>query len=75
MTVKEALLREIETLPEQNQAEVLAYVRFVKIGLADIRVVNERFDSALTLARARAKERGITEKEIAEEIAAARAEQ
>jgi hypothetical protein len=75
MTVKDALLREIETLPEQNQAEVLAYVRFVKIGLADIRVVNERFDSALTLARARAKERGITEKEIAEEIAAARAEQ
>lgn len=72
MTVKEALLREIETLPEQKQADVLAYVRFVKIGLGDIRLVNEKFDSALASARTLARERGITEKDIADEIEAVR---
>jgi hypothetical protein len=74
MTVKEALLREIDSLPEQKQADVLAYVRFVKIGLADRRVLEERFDSALVSARASARERGITDKDIAEEIESVRKE-
>jgi hypothetical protein len=70
---KELLLQEVETLPEQQQADVLAFVRFLKIGLADKQTIERQFVEALARARALAVERGITDRVIAEEIQAVRA--
>ena len=35
MTFKEAIFIEVDSLPESKQADVLLFIRFVKIGLAD----------------------------------------
>jgi len=72
VTLKERIIREIETLPEPKQADVLAFIRFLKIGLADIDALEQRFTDALARARATALERGITEQDIDEEIQEAR---
>ena len=74
MTVKDILLRELESLPEQKQEDVLAFVRFLKIGLADSQYLEERFVASVAQARKIAEGRGITERDIEEEIAAVRAE-
>ena len=72
--LKEAILREIENLPEPKQADVLAFIRFLKIGLADEQTVEERFTIAVARARAIAQERGITEQDINNEVEAVRSE-
>jgi hypothetical protein len=73
MTLKEMLLAEIETLPVQRQADVLAFVRFLKIGLGDDTMLDEQFAAALTQARQVAAERDITTQDIADEIESVRA--
>ena len=75
MTVKDVLLKEIESLPESQQAGVLAYVRFLKIGLAEPPAVAARFADALADLRRQAGAQGITEAEIEAEIKAVRARQ
>lgn len=72
MTLAEILAREIDTLPEDRQADVLAFVRFLKTGLADTATLEQRFQTALTEARRQAVTRGITNDDIAAEIQAAR---
>ncbi|MBI5527846.1 MAG: hypothetical protein HY897_16065 [Deltaproteobacteria bacterium] len=72
MSIKEALIRELETLPEARQADVLSYVRFVKSGLADAGERRDRFAAALETARGIAAKRGITDQDIAAEIEAVR---
>jgi len=73
MTTKEILAREIETLPEGRQESVLAFIRFLKIGLAEARPTAEQFLSALTRARAIGAQRGITGEDIEREIRDVRA--
>jgi len=75
MTLKEALIREIETLPADRQEDVLAFVRFLKIGLAETQPSDQQFADALARARAIASERGITEQDIDAEIRAVRSGQ
>ena len=75
MTLKEALLTEIETLPEARQADVLAYVRFIKIGLADPATLERQFAEALNRARLIAAQRQITDADIEAEVQAVRAGQ
>jgi len=75
MTLKEILLREIESLPEDRQESVLAFVRFIKVGLAETQPTDQQFADALAHARAVAAERGITEQDIDTEIQAVRAGQ
>ena len=75
MSLKETLIQEIEALPEKRQADVLAFVRFLKIGLADEQTVESRFTDALTRARAIAQERGITEQDVEDQIRAVRSGQ
>ncbi len=65
---------EVESLPESKQADVLAFIRFVKIGLADPQTIERRFGEALRRARAIAVERKVTEQDIEAEIEAVRAE-
>ena len=72
MTIKEALLNEIETLPEPRQADVLAYVRFIKIGLADPATLERQFGDALDRARLIAAQRQITDADIEAEVQAVR---
>ena len=52
MTLQESLLREIQNLPEDRQADVLAFVRFLKIGLADDQNLDLQFTDALDRAGA-----------------------
>lgn len=73
-TVREAILREIENLPEAKQADVLVFIRFLKIGLVDEQTVERRFADALARGRAIARDRGITERDISEEVQAARSQ-
>jgi len=75
LNLKETLVQEIETLPETRQADVLAFVRFLKIGLADEQTVERRFADALARAQTIAQERGITEEDIEAEIKAVRSGQ
>jgi len=71
-SLKETLIQEIETLPEPRQSDVLAFVRFLKIGLADEQTVERRLVDALARAQAIAQERGITDQDIEDEIRAVR---
>ena len=72
MTIKEILLREIESLPEDRQENVLAFVRFLKVGLAETQPAVQQFADALARARAIATSRGITEQDVDAEIRAVR---
>ena len=74
MTVKDILLRELETLSEQKQEDVLAFVRFLKIDMADSQYLEERFIASVAQARKMAEARGITERDIEDEIKTVRAE-
>ena len=66
------VLRELADLPKSRRADVLAYIRFVKVGLADEKNIRARFASALKEARTEAHKRKITQKDIEAEIKAAR---
>ena len=72
MTLKEILLQEIEGLPEERQVSVLAFVRFLKIGLADTEVLADRFAASLAEARRLAADGGIAEADIERKIEAVR---
>lgn len=72
MDIKQAVLSELETLPEARQSDVLAFIRFLKMGLTDLEELEQRFDNALMKARTIAQERGITDADIAAEIQAVR---
>jgi len=68
MTLRDMIMREVETLPETRQEDVLAFVRFLKIGLADRHLAERRFSRALARARAISQERGITEQDLEQEV-------
>ena len=72
MDIKQAVLSELETLPEIRQPDVLAFIRFLKISLSDIEDMERRFDAAVSQARTIGTRRGVTEQEIADEIQAVR---
>jgi len=69
---EQTLLREVSTLPEARQADVLAFVRFLKISLPDKEKIKEDFKEALKDARETAQRLNITEADIEAEIRAVR---
>ena len=71
-TFEETLLREVATLPESRQVDVLAFVRFLKISLPGEEQIKNDFKEALDDARATAKEHNITQQDIEAEIRAVR---
>lgn len=71
-TFEQTLLREVATLPETRQADVLAFVRFLKISLPDEEKIRREFKEALQTARATAQKLNITPEEIEAEISAVR---
>ena len=71
-TFEQTLLREVSTLPESRQADVLAFVRFLKISLPDNEQIRSDFKDALKDARETAERLNITQEDIDAEIRAVR---
>jgi hypothetical protein len=72
---EQTLLQELSTLPESRQADVLAFVRYLKLSIPSEELeINRRFEKSLKSIRSRAKKLNITEEDIDAEIRAVRAE-
>jgi hypothetical protein len=69
---EQTLLKEVSTLPEARQADVLAFVRFLKISLPNEEKIKADFKDALADARETAKRLDITQDDINAEIRAVR---
>ena len=69
---EQTLLKELATLPESRRADVLAFVRFLKVSLPDEEQIRVDFKEALQDARATAEQYKITEDDINAEIRAVR---
>jgi len=69
---EQTLLEEVATLPESRRADVLAFVRFLKISIRDDDALEREFDEAIKDARATALKYNITEDDINAEIRAVR---
>ena len=71
-SLERTIMREISTLPESNLADVLAFVRFLKVSHPDKEKTRAEFKEALQDARATAKKYKITQADIDAEIRAVR---
>ncbi len=72
-TMEQTILLEISTLPERRLADVLAFVRYLKLSIpTEEKDLEERFDKALKSIRTRAEEMNITDEDIEAEIRAVR---
>jgi hypothetical protein len=71
--LEKTIIREISTLPETRLNDVLKYVRFIKLGLADSAEIEKRFAKSWKQVRSRAKKLRITQADIDAEIRAVRA--
>jgi len=71
-TFEKTLLREIATLPESRQADVLAFIRFLKISLPEKEKTGAEFKEALKDAHNTAKRLNISQEDIDAEIRAVR---
>ena len=69
---EQTLLKEVATLPESRRADVLAFVRFLKISLPDEEKIRTDFKDAPKDARATAQQYNITEDDFNTEIRAVR---
>lgn len=71
--LEQTIMLEISTLPETRHADVLAFIRYLKLSIpSDRRKLEERFDKSLKSIRARAKEMNITQEDIDAEVRAVR---
>jgi len=73
-TFEQTLLREVATLPESRQADVLAFIRFLKISLPEKEKIKADLKDALKDARETAKRLNISQEDIDAEIRAVREE-
>ena len=71
-TFEQTLLREVATLPESRQADVLAFIRFLKISLPEKEKIKADFKEALKDAGETAKRLNISQEDIDAEIRAVR---
>ena len=69
---EQTLLQEVATLPESKRADVLAFVRFLRLSLMDDVELERSYDAAIEKIRETAKRYNITEKDVAEEVRAVR---
>lgn len=69
------LLKEVASLPPDRRADVLAFVRYLKLSMLDEDLeLEKRFEKTLKSVRARAKKLKITQEDIDAEIRAVREE-
>lgn len=71
---EQTLLREVAALPQARRADVLAFVRYLRISLMDDDELEVRYDAALQSIRETAQRYNLTEQDIDEEIRAVRQE-
>ena len=69
---EKTLLQEVAALPKSRRADVLAFVRYLRISLMDDDEMERRYDAAIQEIRETAKSYNITEKDVEEEIRAVR---
>lgn len=74
VTIKEKILRELDNLPREQQKDVLNFVRFLKIGMADRDEIEQQFVYAVNKIRLQVREREISDQDIEGEINAVRSE-
>ena len=67
-SLTDVIVKELSGLQASRQADVLAFVRFLKIGLADTEKTAQQFDVALNQAREIAESLNITPDDIEAEI-------
>ncbi len=71
--LEQTIMLEISTLPETRYADVLAFIRYLKLSIPkEEKELEERFDKVLKSIRARAQEMNITDEDIEAEIRAVR---
>ena len=70
--LEKIILSEISTLPETRLRDVLRYIRFIKLGLADSDEIKKRFERSLKRVRARAKKLNMTQEVFDAEVRAVR---
>lgn len=68
------LLKEVASLPPDRRADVLAFVRYLRLSLMDDDELERRYDAAFAKIRGTAKRHHITEKDVEDEIRAVREE-
>ena len=66
--IRETVARELDKLPDEDLMKLLDYIRFLKLKSLPDFEIGARFSSALASARQIARQEGITEREIQEEI-------
>ncbi len=71
---EQTLLREVAALPQTRRADVLAFVRYLRISLMDDDELERRYDAALRNIRETAQRYNLTEQDVEEEIRAVRQE-
>lgn len=71
--LEQTIMLELSTLPERRLADVLAFVRYLKLSIPpEEKKLEERFDEVLKSIRARAEKMNVTDEEIEAEIRAVR---
>ncbi len=56
MTIEQTIMLELSTLPETRRADVLAFIRYLKLSIpTDQKELEERFDKALQSIRVQRK--------------------
>ncbi len=72
---EQTLLQEVATLPKNRHADVLAFVRYLKLSIPNEEMeLEKRFDQAIKSIRSRARRLNITQEVIDAEIRAVRQE-
>ena len=71
-TFEQILLQEVATLPESRRADVLAFVRYLRLTLAEDSEIEARYDAAIAKIRETAAKYNITEQDIDDEVRAVR---
>jgi hypothetical protein len=70
---EQMLLREVANLPETHRTDVLAFVRYLRLGLMSNNDIERRYDDAIKTIRQTAQQHNISIQDIDEEIQAVRA--
>ena len=70
---RKELLQEVTILPENLVPELLSYARFLQVQAMSNEEIKTRFVATVEAARAIARQEGITDEDIAAEIAEYRA--
>ena len=71
---EQTLLQEVAALPKSRRADVLAFVRYLRISLMDDNELERQYDTAIKNIRRTARRYQITEEVIEDEIRAVRDE-